>query len=81
MKVNTKRVRKIDDILLSQRETECIEHLLRGSPSREIGKTLGLSHRTVEGYLKTIKEKLRVRSKAELIRKAFDNWYQRKISG
>jgi DNA-binding CsgD family transcriptional regulator len=53
----------------STRETQCIELLLQGKSPKEIGKMLNLSYRTIEHYIANIKDKLEVRTKAELIAK------------
>lgn len=55
--------------LISPREVECINHLLRGKTSKQIGKTLLLSHRTVEFYISSLRDKLDCHNKSELIEK------------
>jgi LuxR family transcriptional regulator len=51
---------------LSRRELECLQHVHQGLTSLESGQRLGLSSRTVEGYLESIKNKLGCYSKKEL---------------
>ena len=43
--------------------------IIGGQTSKEIATTLGLSCRTIEGYIDTLKRKLLARNKAELISK------------
>jgi steroid delta-isomerase-like uncharacterized protein len=52
--------------LLTKRERECLECLLRGKTAKETATILGLSPRTVESYIETIKRKLKCSNKGEL---------------
>lgn len=58
---------KNKDLTLSKREAECLEYLALGKSMKEIGKTLELSPRTIEFYLRNIKNKTGIRSKEEII--------------
>ena len=58
----------------SKQETDILFHLVRGKTAKEIGKLLGLSHRTIEHRLEKIKIKAAVSSKSELIEKMFDKF-------
>lgn len=51
---------------LSDRELEVFQMLGRGKNTREIAASLNLSHSTVETYRSRIREKLQLRSPAEL---------------
>lgn len=51
---------------LSERELECVFHLLRGRSMKEIGKELNISPRTVETHLEKIKVKLNCRNKSDI---------------
>lgn len=55
---------------LADRELEVFQMLGRGSSTREIAQSLGLGESTVETYRARIKEKLRLRSAAELYLRA-----------
>ena len=57
----------IKDFYFSNRESQCIEHVLRGKTIKTIAKVLQLSPRTIEFYIKNIKNKLGCRTKAEII--------------
>jgi DNA-binding CsgD family transcriptional regulator len=57
---------------LSKRESESLFHLIHGKTIREIGEILGISQRTAEKYIVTLKEKLYCRSKSDLINKSID---------
>jgi DNA-binding CsgD family transcriptional regulator len=54
---------------LTRREMECLALTMLGKTAKFIAKELCLSHRTVENYLESIKDKLQVRTKPELIGK------------
>jgi DNA-binding CsgD family transcriptional regulator len=60
---------------LTGREKECLYYLIRGMSTKQIGKALKLSHRTVEFYLERIKNKLDCHSRSELIAKLIDNGF------
>jgi DNA-binding NarL/FixJ family response regulator len=55
---------------LSRREKEVLELLCRGYANKEIGDSLHLSIETVRDYLKSIYDKLHVRSRTEAVLKA-----------
>lgn len=52
---------------LTQREADCIYHLCLGFTIRDTAKELLLSPRSVEFYLKRIKEKFNIRYKKDLL--------------
>ncbi len=54
---------------LTEREQDCLPLILLGDTSKEIAKKLGISHRTVEGYLESLRKKFKARNKNELIAK------------
>ena len=56
---------------LSEREREVLDWVLEGKSSREIGKALYISVKTVEFHRARIMQKLGVRSAAELFRACF----------
>jgi DNA-binding CsgD family transcriptional regulator len=51
----------------TKRETECMVMFLKGRTINRTAETLGLSPRTVEFYLKNMKNKLQCGTKCELI--------------
>ena len=57
------------DNILTQRQIECCQLLLKGNTSKQIAELLGLSSRTVEYYFGNIRTKLQCNNKAELITK------------
>lgn len=57
---------------LTQRETECLFLLIRGKSTKEIARFLELSHRTVEGYIEHIKDKMHISTRAQIITKAIE---------
>lgn len=65
---------KIDAILLTEREKECLYFLVRGKYAREIAVILNISRRTVEQHLSSVRTKMKVTSKSELIEKVIDNY-------
>lgn len=58
-----------DDILLTKRETQCLVGILFGKTSKILGKDLGISSRTVECYIDSVKTKLNCTYKDEVIKK------------
>lgn len=54
---------------LTAREREVAAHLLEGMTSKEIGRGLGISHRTVEIYRTRLMRKYGADSSAELVQK------------
>ena len=62
-----------DEVKLSPRETEILEHLCEGLANKEIADRLGISTETVRVHLKHIYEKLHVRSRTEAAMKFRDS--------
>jgi DNA-binding NarL/FixJ family response regulator len=62
-----------DEVKLSPRETEILEHLCKGLANKEIADELGISTETVRVHLKHIYEKLHVRSRTEAAMKFRDS--------
>lgn len=60
------------DISFSARQLECAHLLLSGKTSKEIGIALKLSFRTIDDYIHSLKKKLNVRNKSELLVKLID---------
>jgi len=63
------------DYKLSIRESECLFFLLRGQSSKEIGSQLGISYRTVETHLNSIKRKFHCKKRSQVIDKAISAGY------
>ena len=57
---------------LTPREISVLELIVKGSTSREAGKFLGVSHRTIEFHRANIMQKSSARNIADLIRMMFD---------
>jgi DNA-binding CsgD family transcriptional regulator len=55
---------------LTQRERQCLQHLLNGKNAKETAALLNLSPRTVEFYLENIKVKFNCSNKGEIFTKA-----------
>ena len=53
---------------LTGREREVLALVATGQTNKEIGQSLGISHRTVETHRESIVRKLRIRTVAELTR-------------
>ena len=65
---------KINNTSLTKREKECLYYLVRGKYAREIATILNISRRTTEHHIASIKMKLNVNSKSELIEKVIDDY-------
>lgn len=52
---------------LTKREADVLKHLSLGKTAKSVGRDLNISFRTVETYIDTIKSKLGVSSKREII--------------
>jgi DNA-binding NarL/FixJ family response regulator len=55
---------------LTQRELDVLRLAARGMTNREIGHELSISHRTVQGHLASVYEKLAVNSRTEAVTEA-----------
>lgn len=64
-------------IELTRRESQCMHLLCRGLTSKYIARKLGLSNRTVEGYIDNIRSKTNSRSKSELIELYYEESHSR----
>lgn len=53
---------------LSKRERENLSYLRKGMSYREIGKQMGISSRTVEHQLESVKDKLGLMNRSELMK-------------
>jgi DNA-binding NarL/FixJ family response regulator len=52
---------------LSRREVEIVDHLVRGRTNAEIGRSLGISEKTVKNHVNHIYAKLHTRNRAETV--------------
>jgi DNA-binding NarL/FixJ family response regulator len=53
--------------VLSRREVEIVEHLVRGRTNAEIGRALGISEKTVKNHVNHVYAKLHTRNRAETV--------------
>lgn len=60
----------LKDPTLTQRQEDCLFHLVTGKPIKQIAKILNLSPKTVGHYLERVKIKLACSSRSELIDRA-----------
>lgn len=56
------------EIFLSNREYQCLNYMTHGKTAKEIAMTLELSSRSIELYIKNIKNKLKVNNKFEAVK-------------
>lgn len=52
---------------LTRRETEVLEHLVRGACNKEIAQALGIMESTIKSHLQTVYSKMGVRGRLELV--------------
>ncbi len=64
-------------VYFTSREAQCMTLFLEGKTNLEVGICLGLSLRTIDAYLKTMREKLGCSSKKELINKVRQSQFVR----
>jgi len=60
------------DFDISKREAVCLFYLIRGKTAKEIGLILGISKRTAEKHLESIRAKFNCESKSQVISKAIE---------
>jgi len=58
---------------LTDRQNEIVNGIVNGKSYKMIAKDLFISHDTVRSHIKIIYSKLKINSKAQLIKKSFDN--------
>ncbi len=56
-------------VLLTPREEETLQWMVKGYSAKMIAKELSISHRTIEDYQRQLKEKFNVSSKQALLKK------------
>lgn len=47
-----------DDLYLTKKQAQCVAYFIEGATAKQCAKAMNISHRTVEGYLNDIKEKV-----------------------
>jgi DNA-binding CsgD family transcriptional regulator len=55
------------EVMLNQREFECLVRLIQGKTNKVIGVEIGLSHRTIEYYIDNLKAKVGCSKKRDII--------------
>jgi DNA-binding NarL/FixJ family response regulator len=63
----SKRDRDLEASQLSPREDQIVSCLLEGKSNKEIARTLGLSEKTIKHYMTNLMNKLRVKSRLEVV--------------
>jgi len=53
---------------LTKRETEVLKYIVMGCTSKQIGKLLGISFRTIETYIEILKVKFNCKRKGDIVR-------------
>lgn len=70
---NTRPVREAKNLLLTRRENDVLEQLVKGLSYKEVANILQISFTTVNDHIKNIYFKMGVNSKSELIAKVLSN--------
>lgn len=70
---------KYPNIYFGKREAECLLGIMNGDKVAEVAKVLRLSIRTVEYYIKNMKDKIFCRTKKELIKKVRETQFLENI--
>jgi PAS domain S-box-containing protein len=58
---------------LNYRQAECLTHLAMGKTAKETARVINLSYRTVEDYVNSLRNKLEINTKTELVEGFWDN--------
>lgn len=66
------KLSKKEHTRLSERESHCLKALIQGYTAKQTSIEMGISHRTVEGYISNIKKKFGIRTKAQILAKIVD---------
>ncbi|HKK39627.1 MAG TPA: response regulator transcription factor [Cryomorphaceae bacterium] len=61
------RKHNLENVSLSEREQEVLDHLYRGSSTKEIAEELFISHHTVESHRKSLIQKFEAKNSVHLI--------------
>lgn len=72
-KISSKKYTEFEREYLTKKEMECAELVLQSKTSKEIARELGLSYRTIEDRIHSLKIKLNAKNKADLIVKLLEN--------
>jgi DNA-binding NarL/FixJ family response regulator len=64
---------------LTAREREIITHIVGGETCKDIGRELGISHRTVHAHKTHAMKKLHLKSRRELVRVALETGLLRPV--
>lgn len=67
-------VLKLNQAYFDQRDHAIMRLLVRGKTAKQIARVLGLSYRTIEHRVESIKHKLQVKSRADLIERLVDEF-------
>jgi DNA-binding CsgD family transcriptional regulator len=58
---------KFSDTYFTQRQADCMLHLIKGQTIKSIADTLKLSPRTIESYIREMKKKVGCKTRSELV--------------
>ncbi len=58
---------ELKGVHLTKREAECLSYIFDGKVPKEVGRMLGISHRTVEAHIDAAKLKMRCKNKSSLL--------------
>ena len=76
IEIKDKKIKFVyDNIDFSKRQVQVLSLLLKGYTAAAIGHKLHLSMRTVEYYLKNLKEKLKSKNRKDIIKAAFEHGF------
>lgn len=66
---------KYGNVILTKRQYDCLSQLAAGCTAKEAAKNLGISHRTFENYLATLKSKIGCHKKSQLITRFLNQYF------
>lgn len=66
-------IQSSEDLHITTREMQVLRHVVLGLSAKRIGRSMNISHRTVEKYIENLKNKFKCDSKSSLLYRCIHN--------